>query len=208
MNKLWVTWYGHSCFKLTCGDYSLVIDPYKDAMVPGLKPLSLDADEVFCTHDHEDHNYVRAVKLHQPKNHSPFIVTKIKSAHDNVGGEKRGMNLIYIFETDGIRIGHFGDLGSPLNDEQIKVIGKLDVALIPVGGFFTIDAKSAEELIRILKPKIVIPMHYSSEKWGFAQLAKVDEFLKLRKDVRRLETNALEVTKDMQGGTIVLNYQG
>lgn len=207
MNKLWITWYGHSCFKLTCGDYALVIDPYKEGMIPGLKPLSLDADEVFCTHDHEDHNNVRAVKLHQPKNPSPFTVTKIISAHDDVGGKKRGMNLIHIFETDGIRIGHFGDLGGPLDEEQIKAIGKLDVAMIPVGGFFTIDAKGAEELSIVLKPKIVIPMHYSSAEWGFAQLAQVDDFLKLRKDVRRLETNTLEVTKDMQGGTIVLSYQ-
>ena len=208
MKKLWITWYGHSCFKLSYGDYSLVIDPYKDGMVPGLTPLSLDADEVFCSHDHDDHNYVRAVKLHHPKNLSPFTVTKIKCAHDEVNGNKRGMNLIHIFEADGIRIGHFGDLGSALEKEQIKEIGKLDVAMIPVGGFFTIDAKGAGELVRILQPKIVIPMHYKAEKWGFAQLAKVDEFLKLRKDIRKLETNTLEVTKDMQEGTVVLNYRG
>lgn len=208
MNKLQITWYGHSCFKLTYGDYALVIDPYKDGMVPGLKPLSLDADEVFCSHDHDDHNYVHAVKLHHPKSHSPFTVTKIQCAHDEVGGKKRGMNLIHVFEADGIRIGHFGDLGSALQQEQLEKVGKLDVAMIPVGGFFTIDAKGAEELTRILKPKLVIPMHYKTEAWGFDVLAKVEEFVKLRSDVRIVETNTLEVIKDMQEGTVVLNYRG
>ncbi|MGB4588187.1 MAG: MBL fold metallo-hydrolase [Clostridiaceae bacterium] len=208
MDKLQITWYGHSCFKLTYGDYSLVLDPYKDAKVPGLKPLSLEADEVFCSHDHEDHNYTRAVKLHLPKKNSPFVVTKIGSTHDDVGGKKRGMNLIHVFEADGLRIGHFGDLGDTLSKAQINRIGKLDVAMIPVGGFFTIDANGAEDLIRILQPKIIIPMHYRTEDWGFEQLAKVEEFIKLRKDVRILKTNTLEITEDIKEGTIILTYRG
>lgn len=206
MNKLWITWFGHSCFKLTYGDYSLVIDPYKDGKVPGLKPLSINADEVFCSHDHEDHNYVRAVKLKQTKALSPFHVTKIQCAHDEDGGKKRGMNLIHVFEAEGLRVAHFGDLGSALEKEQINEIGKLDVAMIPVGGFFTIDAKNAAELIDILKPRIVIPMHYKTEEWGFDQLAKVEDFIRLRKDVRILTTNTLEVTKESKEGTVVLNY--
>ena len=206
MKKLWITWYGHSCFKLTYGDYALVIDPYKDGKVPGLRPLSINADEVFCSHDHDDHNYVQAVRLKQSKTLSPFRVTKVKSAHDDVGGKKRGMNLIHIIEADGIRIGHFGDLGSALDEEQINEIGRLDVAMIPVGGVFTIDAKGAEKLIGILKPWIVIPMHYRTEEWGFEVLSKVEDFIRLRKDVRILTTNTLEFTKDIKQGTVVLNY--
>ena len=133
-------------------------------------------------------------------------MTKIKCAHDEVGGKKRGLNLIHIFEADGIRIGHFGDLGSTLDEEQINEIGRLDVAMIAVGGIFTLDAKGAEELIRILKPRIVIPMHYRTEEWGFEALSTVEAFIRLRKDVRILTTNTLEFTKDIKQGTVVLNY--
>jgi len=207
MKKLIITWFGHSCFKIRYGEYSLVIDPYKDGMIPGLAPLALEADEVFCSHDHGDHSFVEAVKIRSPHRVSPFKVTKIRCAHDEVGGKKRGMNLIHVFEADGLRVAHFGDLGGRLTPQQMETLGRLDAAMIPVGGVFTIDAREAKELIFLLKPRVVIPMHYRTEKFGFGALGMLDDFLALCGDVMKAKSSSIEITEDKPKGTVVLTYE-
>lgn len=204
--KLIVTWLGHSCFKVRCGDYILVLDPYKDKKVPGLPPLRVEADEVFTSHDHDDHNYVKAVNLKKPPAPSPFRVTKVRAHHDEVGGKKRGVNDIHVFEGEGWRFAYFGDLGEELDREQLEQIGALDVAMVPVGGFFTIGPAEAKAMIAQLRPRVVIPMHYRTEDFGFDAIADIRDFLTLCDDVRKYDRDTIEVTKETEKQTAVLRF--
>jgi len=82
---------------------------------------------------------------------------------------------------DGVRLLHLGDLGHKLTDEEIKEIGSIDILFIPVGGTYTIDAKTATEVCKQIGPSIIIPMHFKPEGVDneiLNKLATLDEFLK------------------------------
>ena len=201
-----ITWHGHSCFKIEDEGFSIVIDPYLDGKVPGLKNLRLEASSVICSHDHDDHGYVEAVTIVDTDKESPFDLTLVACPHDDEGGMKRGMNMIHVLDNGSLRIAHFGDIGCPLNDAQREKIGKLDVAMLPVGGFFTMEPDGIEELIEQLQPRIVIPMLYRTEEFGFPVIGTLDDFLKLRSDVVRYDTNEITITKELPSQTAVLKY--
>ena len=137
---------------------------------------------------------------------SPFDLTLVACPHDDEGGMKRGMNMIHVLDNGSLRIAHFGDIGCPLNDAQREKIGKLDVAMLPVGGFFTMEPDGIEELIEQLQPRIVIPRHYRTEEFGFPVIGTLDDFLKLRSDVVRYDTNEITITKELPSQTAVLKY--
>jgi len=112
----------------------------------------------------------------KPTKHAVRVRT-IPSFHDNQDGAQRGNNGLWIIDVDGVRIVHCGDLGQPvLTKEQMKGIGKVDVLLIPVGGVYTIDGKQAAELVKQIKPRIAIPIHYKTNALKF-DLQNVDPFL-------------------------------
>jgi L-ascorbate metabolism protein UlaG (beta-lactamase superfamily) len=143
-----ITWHGHACFTFEKDDYTVAIDPYNHAMVryPALK---LTANEVYSSHNHDDHNYFEAVELVGAKSQkSPFNVRKVENYHDHEKGAKRGTNLIHIFESDGVSIAHMGDTGNLLSESQLKDFGSCDVILLPVGGFYTVDAVEAMEIAK------------------------------------------------------------
>jgi len=164
-----------------------VIDPFDPSI--GLKMPVLEADLVLSTHDHEDHNNVKAVK--GPAGGAPFVITGpgeyeikdisvrgIPSFHDEKEGKERGENTIYMIEAEGMRLCHLGDLGqSELTADQVSKIGNIDILFVPVGGVYTIDAKAATKIVSQIEPRIVIPMHYMLANLRF-KLEKVDEFLK------------------------------
>ncbi|MDO4649625.1 MAG: MBL fold metallo-hydrolase [Eubacteriales bacterium] len=163
-----VTWIGHSCFKVESNGYTIVIDPYAAGSVPGLRPVNVTADQVLCSHEHSDHNGRDEVSLTgREETESPFKVEILPTWHDEVHGAKRGNNRIFVISDGEQRIAHFGDLGCDLTEEQMEALKGLDVALIPVGGFYTIDGNQAAEVIRALNPKIVIPMHFRDDQAGF-----------------------------------------
>ena len=176
MEAVKIEYFGHSCFRLSCGGQRIVLDPYADGSVAGLKNLRLDAEYVYCSHEHGDHNAVSCVKL-QPCETPSFTVTELLTDHDDAGGSKRGKNIIRVFDFDGIRVAHFGDLGRLLTEAEYAALDGLDCALIPVGGFFTIDAAAAAAIAKRLHPTTVIPMHYRSESSGFEVLADIDDAL-------------------------------
>lgn len=100
---------------------------------------------------------------------------------------------------DGVAVCHLGDLGHKLSDVQVDAIGQLDILLIPVGGFFTIDAKTAAQVVAQLEPSIVVPMHYYRE--GMAAMFKekvegVDKFLKEMGAEGLAPQSKLTMTKD------------
>lgn len=176
-----IKWHGHACFEITSGGFTVVIDPYSPNSVPGLSPLRLRANKILCTHDHHDHNCKAAVALTKTTV-SPFKYATVKTFHDEVGGEKRGKNSIYILEAEGLRVAHFGDVGCIPTDEQLAEIGKLDAAMIPVGGYYTVDAKTAALTLSKLDVKVIIPMHYRNGDIGYGVLDTLDTFESLIKD--------------------------
>jgi L-ascorbate metabolism protein UlaG (beta-lactamase superfamily) len=179
-----VKWLGHASFLITSAAGTRIItDPYPLGNGLSYGEITEEAEVVTVSHDHFDHANVEAV------GGSPKVVNEtapveiggvrfagVASFHDPSGGAERGPNVIYTMEIDGIRLCHLGDLGHPLSTQQITGIGRVDVLLIPVGGFFTIDAKVASEVAGKLAPKVIIPMHFSNEKCQFP-ISGVEDFL-------------------------------
>lgn len=176
--KIKITWLGHACFKIECGGHSLVMDPYRG--VPGYPDLSVKAGELYASHTHhDDHGYFDAVQIVEEPGESPFSVKTVESFHDDQGGALRGQNKITLIDVLGKRIAHFGDLGHMLDKEQLAAVGHVDVALVPVGGTYTIDAKGAKKLTDDVDPVVVIPMHYRKGIYGYDVIDEPDEFISL-----------------------------
>ena len=193
-----LTWLGHASFLLEEDGYRIATDPYKG--VPGYPVLSVQAHEVYCSHQHADHNATELVTL-LPARESPFAVRTVQTFHDTRKGADRGANTVHIFTANGVTVAHMGDLGHTLTSEQVRAIGPLTVMLIPVGGFYTIDAKAAKNVCDTLKPRIVVPMHYYHKPYGLPNIGTLDPFLKLwpASDVHRLDGPSLEITGDLSG---------
>ena len=176
-----ITWLGHSCFRIKGKEAILVTDPYQESL--GYPPSKLQANIVTLTHQHPGHNYVAGVEgnpkvLKGPGEYeiAEVFIRGIKTFHDSIQGGKQGKNTIYIMEMDRVNLCHLGDLGHMPSPQQIEEIGSIDVLLVPVGGVSTIDARVAAEIVRLLNPKIVIPMHYRTEVVTW--LEPVDRFLR------------------------------
>ena len=198
-------WNGHSCFTLETAEGSVVFDPYRDGSVPGLSPIRLTADLVLCSHDHRDHGARELVGL---TGRTPsFSVETISTFHDPECGALRGPDTIHIVAAEGMRLAHLGDLGCIPTPEQLDRLRGLDALLIPVGGYYTIDASQAQELAEELKPRIVVPMHYRSDTFGYEVIARLEDFLALRSDVVRYPGSALELTPHTPAQTAVLTYR-
>ena len=121
MQQFELVWHGHACFSLTCREFTVVFDPYKDNHVPGFGPLDLEADLVLCSHQHDDHNAAQLVRLRNGRE-NPFHITTLETFHDPEGGALRGMNTIHILESGGLRLAHFGDLGCALTPQQQEAL--------------------------------------------------------------------------------------
>lgn len=179
-----IYFYGQACFKLKGKTAAVFIDPYKEEFT-GLKlPRDLSANLAISTHDHDDHNNLDAItdavlKITGPGEYevNGVSVMGVSAFHDKEVGAQRGRNTIYNISVDGLNVVHLGDLGHKLTDEQIEELGVTDILLVPVGGVYTIDAKTAADVVSQLEPKIVIPMHYSLPGLKF-ELEPVENFLK------------------------------
>ncbi|MBI2616796.1 MBL fold metallo-hydrolase [Candidatus Gottesmanbacteria bacterium] len=181
-----ITYLGHSSFKLRGKNAIVVTDPFDPKFV-GLKFPKIPADIVTISHEHHDHNFREAV------DGTPVIVSGageyevkgikiigIDTFHDASLGSERGGNTIYRIEMDGISLVHCGDLGHKLTEAQLDTIGDVGILMIPVGGYFTLDAALASEVVSQITPKIIIPMHYKRDGLtkDFDVLSTLDLFLK------------------------------
>ena len=102
---------------------------------------------------------------------------------------------------------HLGDLGCELEPEQLEALKNLDALMIPVGGFYTIDAAQAKALVEQLKPRVTVPMHYRGENFGYDVIGPLEDYLKLCSDVVRYPDNVLTLDRDTPAQTAVLTYQ-
>ena len=178
-----IEYLGHSCFRV---DDVLVIDPYKDGSVPGLKPLRASAVKVLCTHEHADHSGRECVEI--VPGDCGLSVEEVPSFHDDAGGALRGPNTIFVITNSaGEKLVHLGDLGHFPNEAQLVAISDADYLLIPVGGHYTIDAEMAVKICEAARPKCIIPMHYRTDTSGYVEIATADEFLRLAKEKEIIE---------------------
>ncbi len=187
-----LVWNGHSCFTVKTKKGTVVLDPFEDGKVPGYGPLRLEADLVLCSHEHADHNARNCVTLSGRP--CDIIFETVASWHDDVHGAKRGPNKIHILCADGMRVAHLGDLGCELSDDQVRVLKDLDALMIPVGGFYTINAEQAYQTVQLLKPRVVVPMHYRDDTHGFDVLSTKEDFRKLCSNAVDYDTNCMALT--------------
>ncbi|MGI5976952.1 MAG: MBL fold metallo-hydrolase [Candidatus Limivicinus sp.] len=199
-------WHGHSCFELVSSLGSAVFDPYEPGSVPGLGELKLEADMVLCSHGHRDHGYLEGVKLSGRS--CGLKVETVESFHDEVKGRKRGGNLIHIVDAGDMRFVHLGDLGHPLSREQLERLGRVDVLMIPVGGFYTIDGREAISTVKKINPRITVPMHYRGAGFGYSEISTAEDFLKGAENVKYYGGNVLEPEKVRGRETAVLSLSG
>lgn len=200
-----IIWLGHSCFKIESKEAVIIVDPYKDGSVPGLGNVRETADIVLCSHGHDDHSGTECVRL--SGDFVPGVkITKVDTFHDHHNGAHRGKNMIHMIEADGYRIAHLGDLGCQLQEEQKEQLKNLDLLLIPVGGFYTIDAREAAELVMELKPKTVIPMHYRDESntYGYNVIGTVGEFTEIMDSVTIVEESEICMENRPEAQVVVL----
>lgn len=188
-----LTWHGHACFELDSSAGHIVFDPYEENYLPGLKMPRLTADAVINSHKHGDHYAPDMVAL--TGNEPDVTLKQIPCFHDEVQGKKRGDNLISVVETDGLRFCHMGDIGHGLSEEQIELIGDVDVLMIPVGGFYTVDAAAAKTICEKINPRVIVPMHFKGDGKGLQNVASVDAFLSLfpEADVFFLDSRTVSV---------------
>ena len=163
---LQIRWHGHSCFEIK-DDIILVTDPH-DGKSIGIPAPNIEGDIILVSHDHYDHNSVKTVEKigskvvrdERKRNIYNVVIRGIKTYHDENFGDSRGENIIFKFLIDDINFCHLGDLGHILEEDIAEKIGDVDILFIPVGGNFTIDANYAWKIVNLIKPSIIIPMHY------------------------------------------------
>lgn len=198
-----VKFLGHAAFLITSdAGVRIITDPYKPGCFDGgikYDRITEEADIVTISHEHDDHNetninghptFIRSAEVNIVKD---IKFSGVDVYHDTSEGKERGKVVIFNMFIDGLNIVHLGDLGHDLSPKEIEGIGKVDVLFVPVGGYFTIDAKIADKVINVLKPKIVIPMHFKTDKCGFP-IAPIDDFIR-DKEVNKVD-GEFEIKKD------------
>jgi L-ascorbate metabolism protein UlaG (beta-lactamase superfamily) len=195
--EITVRWLGHSCFMLS-DSVKIVTDPFDKSV--GYPVPDVSADIVLVSHEHFDHNNVSAIKGKpevirgaESKTVKGIAFKFLKTSH----GDGRGENFIRLWELEGMKFAHFGDLGVDLTDSLYKEIGSVDVVFIPVGGYYTIDAEQATKIINKLNPKVVFPMHYKTQVMGSGfPISGIEPFLKGKKNVDKVGKNSVALKKD------------
>jgi len=184
----------------------LITDPYVSGAyggAVGYKPIDENAHIVLISHDqHPDHNGYETIKGNpnvikgagDHKSHG-IAIKGVATFHDASSGSERGKNTVFVFEMDGLRVAHCGDLGHVLTEEQVAQIGTIDVLFVPVGGFYTIDASEANQVVQQLSPKIVFPMHYKTNVLGFP-IDPIDKYLEGKTNVEYIPGFEVEIKKE------------
>jgi L-ascorbate metabolism protein UlaG (beta-lactamase superfamily) len=214
-----ITWYGHSCFRLTERNYATVVtDPF-DSKAVGYDALKLRSDIVTVSHDAPGHSNTDAVKgtSHVIDGPGEFeiggvFITGVQS--ESSAGKKRAKenlprNTIYVFDYDGITVAHLGDLNQTPTQSEIESLGTVNVVLVPVGGGGGLTAAKAAEVISLIEPNLVIPMHYSTPATKVS-LDSLNKFIK-EMGLSKPESQAsLKVTRSglpSETHVVVLDYQ-
>jgi L-ascorbate metabolism protein UlaG (beta-lactamase superfamily) len=207
-------YYGHAMFGLASGGTTIVIDPFNDDL--GYPKPDVTPDAVVISHEHFDHSNVGLVggrprvirgladegktwaKLDERV--GPVRITGVPTYHDGERGAARGKNTVTIFEAEEMRVVHLGDLGHVLSDDQVRAIGRADVLMVPVGGFYTVGPAEADRVIAQIGPHVVIPMHFKTEVNASWPIGTLDEFLAGKPAVKKMGASARFTRADLPAG--------
>lgn len=177
---------GHAKFLIELENgLRIVTDPY-DATC-GYPVTEISADVVLVSHGHHDHSAVDTVRgvetvIDAAGTYAlPEVVTirAVEADHDDAGGSKRGKTLLFCIEAEGLRVMHLGDLGHVPTEAQLAALGSADVLMIPVGGFYTIDAPTAVAVAGLLNARVVLPMHYKTSANADWPIAGIEAYTAL-----------------------------
>jgi L-ascorbate metabolism protein UlaG (beta-lactamase superfamily) len=210
-----ITWYGHSCFRLTERRLATVVtDPFDHAVV-GYQDLKLKADIVSVSHEAPGHNFVQAVKGYSHLLDGPgeYEIGEVFITGVRTNGRKKDddqlRNTLYVFDYNGITVAHLGDLRAVPTRSQVDALGTVNVALVPVGAGGGLTAAKAAEVVSILEPNIVIPMHYETPA-AKLPLEPLEKFIK-EMGLGTVEAeDSIKVTTGSlpeEARVVVLNYQ-
>jgi L-ascorbate metabolism protein UlaG (beta-lactamase superfamily) len=211
-----ITWYGHSCFRLAERNFATVVtDPFDNKTV-GYDALKLKAEIVTVSHDAPGHNNTNAVKgttnvitgAGEYEIGGVFI-TAVQTDGPGKKSKDKNRNTLYVFDYDGITVAHLGDLQQVPSQGEVEALGTVNVALIPVGGGSSLNAAKAAEVVSLLEPNLVIPMHYSTPATKL-DLDSLNKFIK-EMGLSKLESQpSLRVSRSSlpeETHVIVLDYQ-
>lgn len=189
-----IQYFGHSCFLIETSKFSICLDPFSNI---GLKEPNVSADYYFCSHNHYDHNNYSIVKGAKALDNK-ISFTLVDTFHDKNNGSLRGNNSILVL-LEELKVVHLGDLGENLQDkDKLNLISNADILLCPIGGNYTINYAEAISLINKIKPKIVIPMHYSV-LGSTVDIDTVDNFLNnANLSISRYKSKIDITSKDLQ----------
>ena len=211
-----ITWYGLSCFRLTERNLATVVtDPF-DSQVTGYEPLKLKGDIITVSHEAPGHSYISAVKGHSHLITTPgefeiggVFITGIQTDGYGKDESDEPRNTLYVFDYEGVTVAHLGDLRRVPSQTEIEALGTVHIVLVPVGGGGGLNAAKAAEVVSLLEPGFVIPMHYGTSSCNF-KLAPLSKFLK-EMGLGNIEPQpTLKVTKSMipeDTRVVVLEYQ-
>ncbi|PRR80857.1 metal-dependent hydrolase [Clostridium liquoris] len=211
-----IKWLGHSSFLIKDSNgRTILTDPFDDSI--GYSTFSGDVDIVTISHHHFDHDYTKEISSKDAKVIDKvgnfyicdIAIQGIPSYHDEVKGAKRGENTIYLFQVDGYKLCHLGDLGYVPSIEELKDIGNVDILFIPVGGHYTIDGKEALQITKLIKNHIIIPMHYKTPSLTFP-LDGLENFLKHMKNAHKINSNSITISgdlNDLENHVVILDYE-
>lgn len=211
-----ITWYGHSCFRITeRGQTTVITDPYDETI--GLPPLKLRGDVVTISHETPGHGAAGAIKG------EPFVINSpgeyeiggtfiygyaMHYVDESTGFSRRNVAYLIDYPT-GLNVLHLGDLSHVPDQRTIQGLGQVNVVLVPVGGGNSLKASTAAEVIALIEPQYIIPMHYQIPGLK-VELEPVEKFLKAMGVSRVHEGDALRVTTNElpeQPQIVVLNLK-
>lgn len=211
-----ITWYGLSCFRLTERNLATVVtDPF-DSQAAGYEPLKLRADIVTVSHEAPGHNFTSAVKGYSRLINTPgefeigsVFITGIQTNGYGKNETDEPRNTLYVFDYEGVTVAHLGDLRRVPSQTEIEALGTVHIVLVPVGGGGGLNAAKAAEVVSLLEPGFVIPMHYGIAACNL-KLAPLSKFLK-EMGLGNIEPQpTLKVSKSMipeETRVVVLGYQ-
>ena len=202
-----IRWLGESCFLIQVSNgRRVLLDPLNLAIskISSLTPSIITLS----------HNYLNITKSSMPilKNCNTvntlgiykfydILVTGYQGYHDNLYGVKRGENIIYSTEIEGIKLCHLGHIGHNLSTDLISTLSDIDILFIPIGGHFTINSSQALDLIDIIKPKYIIPMYYRNSNCTKFLDSPKDFFINSKKitiiDKDYIDTNTLDSSSSL-----------
>ena len=211
-----ITWYGHSCFRLTERNYATVVtDPF-DHKADGYGALKLKADIVTVSHDAPGHANLDAVKGsdHVIDGAGEFeiggvFITAVQTGGGGKKAKDKSSNTLYVFDYEGITVAHLGDMQEVPTQSEVEALGTVNVLLVPVGGGSSLNAAKAAEVVSTIEPNLVIPMHYATDD-AKIKLESLNKFLKEMGLGKTDSLPSLKVTRSslpQETKVVVLDYQ-